>query len=211
MKHAILHIRLQEDHLVEIKRAAIAEGITLTAWATMHLLRAARASGVPGASELPYESQGKTTIGLDALRRHVQNGGTVSFADAEHAPSAEALVAQGLKRTKPTPPSELTPEERRASIAPVPALPLDRTAAEEIAADHAAAELVFSVLGHGCLLCGDRLGRVVPADRELFDQGHTGPSNLQVLCDDCAEGAGDLRDEGHREAIRKAVRQSNKS
>lgn len=89
-------------------------------------------------------------------------------------------------------------EERQTAIAAVPPGP-------EIEPEHEA--LVIEVLGSGCLLCGEP-GRVIPADKERFESGFKGPHNLQVLCDECAVGAGDLRDHEHLDAIQKAVQES---
>ena len=88
--------------------------------------------------------------------------------------------------------------------------PRERSRAAEPAIDPADAELVFEALGRGCLLCGEP-GHVVAADHEKFTEGVTGPSNLQVLCDDCTDGGQDFRDHTHLDAIKKADRQSDSS
>lgn len=102
-------------------------------------------------------------------------------------PSAEEL------RRRPV--EERVPHATKVTGVPEP---------QEPSIDPADEALVLEVLGDGCLLCSAP-GRVVPANREMFREGRTGPSNLQVLCDGCAEGAGDLRDHDQIQRIKAAT------
>jgi hypothetical protein len=90
--------------------------------------------------------------------------------------------------TQRTPLEELTPEERRASIASVPPEP------DPIDPIHV--ELILEVLGRHCLDCASDEGHIVLVN----PQGPSTPRNLQVLCDECAGDAEgrDYRDDAQQ-------------